>query len=398
MRHIPNTLAVCALMLTGVLAAVPSHASKFGKPSLYVITGKIAPPYDPSFNLQTAVSAWPSLISPPFLTEKQANPQGELAILYEPDVLDTLANVAHAYAHANGIYGVSAEMDDPVTITSYVGLFSYSQIHQRFVKDSLGAYCHYHIGYLSPANVYSRESFAGDVRSEFAIDIDGVANARQFSQFHQAAGVRAWAGGSGPTFHQHVAIGPMTYTDSYPSLFGYDELVAFDPYTGSLDLSSLNVDDTFEVHFRAMAQVAWIPGDNPRGFASIVDPAGGGGITIEVAGVHALDDAQNGIVAVGDGGPAMLASLSPARPNPSRGAVAFRLELPRDGEVSVDVFDLSGRRIGTLARGPFRAGTHTLTWDPRDGRNGAAPSGVYFVRAHGPGLDTVRRVVRLAEK
>lgn len=61
-------------------------------------------------------------------------------------------------------------------------------------------------------------------------------------------------------------------------------------------------------------------------------------------------------------------------PNPARTAtVSFAL--PRRDEVDLSVFDLSGRKVATLAQGTMVAGKYTREW------NGSkVPAGVYFVR------------------
>jgi hypothetical protein len=85
--------------------------------------------------------------------------------------------------------------------------------------------------------------------------------------------------------------------------------------------------------------------------------------------------------------------LAPS-PNPMRGGGTVRLDLARAGRVRVEVFDLSGRRVATLADGEFPAGTHALRWDARRDDGRAAGAGLYFVRMSGPGLTA--RTVRAA--
>jgi len=65
-------------------------------------------------------------------------------------------------------------------------------------------------------------------------------------------------------------------------------------------------------------------------------------------------------------------------PNPSRGTVELRLELPREAAVLVEICDPAGRRVAYPA-GPawvaVQAGEMRLSWDGRDD-----PAGAYFVR------------------
>ena len=68
-------------------------------------------------------------------------------------------------------------------------------------------------------------------------------------------------------------------------------------------------------------------------------------------------------------------SVGPAFPNPFNPTTDVRFELPEDTEITLDVFDIAGKKIATIASGHFSAGVHTVTWDAGD-----SPSGIYFYR------------------
>ena len=69
-----------------------------------------------------------------------------------------------------------------------------------------------------------------------------------------------------------------------------------------------------------------------------------------------------------------------AAPNPfnPRVRLSFAVAAPTSGELAV--FDVSGRRIATLASGVFLGGEHVVTWDGADATGRAQPSGVYLAR------------------
>jgi hypothetical protein len=67
-----------------------------------------------------------------------------------------------------------------------------------------------------------------------------------------------------------------------------------------------------------------------------------------------------------------------AGPNPARGPVVFTLQLPRRGQASLQILDLSGRRVRDLFQGACGAGTVGTTWDGLDASGRRVPSGVYF--------------------
>jgi hypothetical protein len=98
-------------------------------------------------------------------------------------------------------------------------------------------------------------------------------------------------------------------------------------------------------------------------------------------------------VAAGPGAPAARLALSAPHPNPSRGAVRFALELPAASAVEVAIYDLGGRRVRTLHRGPLEAGRHDLTWDGGGAAGRRAAPGVYFARATAGVTTDTRRIV-----
>jgi hypothetical protein len=63
------------------------------------------------------------------------------------------------------------------------------------------------------------------------------------------------------------------------------------------------------------------------------------------------------------------------------------------GEAEVLILDLSGRRVRSVASGPFKAGYHLTTWDGRDDRGRRAPGGLYFISAVTGGERNVLKAV-----
>lgn len=86
-----------------------------------------------------------------------------------------------------------------------------------------------------------------------------------------------------------------------------------------------------------------------------------------------------------------------ATPNPVQGRASFAFELAEPGEASLEVFDLSGRRVHERDLGRVRAGMHRVEWDTR-ARGGVLDAGVYFARLHAGGQTLTRRfsVLRIA--
>lgn len=85
-----------------------------------------------------------------------------------------------------------------------------------------------------------------------------------------------------------------------------------------------------------------------------------------------------------------------ARPNPFRTGTMISFQLDRARGVNLDVLDVSGRRVRTLAAGAwFGAGTHTMLWDGLGDDGRRAPAGLYFMRLRTGDTIVQRTLVRL---
>ncbi len=72
--------------------------------------------------------------------------------------------------------------------------------------------------------------------------------------------------------------------------------------------------------------------------------------------------------------------LMSASPNPFNPATTIAFELAAPGQVSITVYDVSGRMIRSLVDGHLPAGMHEVTWNGRDRSGATVASGVYFYR------------------
>jgi hypothetical protein len=82
-----------------------------------------------------------------------------------------------------------------------------------------------------------------------------------------------------------------------------------------------------------------------------------------------------------------------AFPNPFNAATELAVGAPGPGSVSVELFDVAGRRVArrTIVAGP--GGNASLLFDGRGDDGRALPSGVYFVRARTAGLTQTAKIV-----
>ena len=73
-------------------------------------------------------------------------------------------------------------------------------------------------------------------------------------------------------------------------------------------------------------------------------------------------------------------SLYEGYPNPFNLGTNIRFSLNRSERVKLEIFNLAGQRIATLADGERAAGDHTRHWNGRDDTGAVVSSGVYFYR------------------
>ncbi len=85
--------------------------------------------------------------------------------------------------------------------------------------------------------------------------------------------------------------------------------------------------------------------------------------------------------------------LEACRPNPFRGHTQISYALPTAGNVSLRVYDITGRTVRTLASGRQKAGFYSVSWDAKDSYGRHVPYGIYFYRLDTPGFRSVKKAV-----
>jgi len=96
---------------------------------------------------------------------------------------------------------------------------------------------------------------------------------------------------------------------------------------------------------------------------------------------------------VGDHASNRALVLRVTSPNPARNLASLVLELPQRGEARLELFDLSGRLVRTLASGELEAGSHAYLWDGRNDAGQSAGAGLYFARATAGGQTLTQKVM-----
>ena len=115
-----------------------------------------------------------------------------------------------------------------------------------------------------------------------------------------------------------------------------------------------------DLTYQLMGDIGWIP-------VSAGVPAGGGAAQVQLASV----------------------------PNPAHGNATLHFDLASDEDVSLAVYDMSGRKVRALASGRFTAGTHDVAWDGLDAHGHPAAAGVYLALLKGSRTHVTQHIVLL---
>jgi hypothetical protein len=83
-------------------------------------------------------------------------------------------------------------------------------------------------------------------------------------------------------------------------------------------------------------------------------------------------------------------SLSNNYPNPFNPSTTLRFSLPEDSYLKVEVFDVIGRKVTTLADEKRKAGSFSIQWDAD-----RCPSGIYFCRFSAQGTRHFEKTVKM---
>jgi hypothetical protein len=231
------------------------------------------------------------------------------------------------------------------------------------------------------ANYLDDTTLAGGRYGYVALDVGTPSPAASVSSFpwNSSLSLNAWAGeyvmfwwdtgavdisfdgDDGATYHNRVL--KIDFDDVYPTEVIETPLGAGNTWSGTVP----GLSDPFE---RIVHVTARNSSSGGTGYAMTAD------LITSVTG----DDAV-----------ALPNSISiSASPNPFNPTTVFAFDLPRRGRIHLDVYDILGRIVASVADGEFEAGSHTVRWDA-----GGLASGVYTARLSTGAATTTTRAVLL---
>jgi hypothetical protein len=160
------------------------------------------------------------------------------------------------------------------------------------------------------------------------------------------------------------------------------QAVAFSPAPGHVDLAVLGTG----IGFLGSGEAARVT------FRVI----GAGDPAIALTGVDARDLENRrvtlGTLSAGAQAAPSRTELGRVAPNPFRGFTTVHFALQQAMPVKLDVYDVSGRRIRSLARGVLPAGPQIASWDGNDDDGFSLASGFYVIRMEAGGRVESRQV------
>jgi DNA/RNA endonuclease YhcR with UshA esterase domain len=124
------------------------------------------------------------------------------------------------------------------------------------------------------------------------------------------------------------------------------------------------------------------------------------GVVVFDNGLHKIQPRGNEDIAVNpvgvpDGSVGSKFGLAQNMPNPFNPKTSIAFSLADAGDVTLVIYDASGRKVATLVDGPVTAGEHRVVWDGRSDGGEKAATGVYFYKLSTGDKDLSRKMVLL---
>ncbi|MCB0303435.1 MAG: T9SS type A sorting domain-containing protein [Calditrichaeota bacterium] len=182
-----------------------------------------------------------------------------------------------------------------------------------------------------------------------------------------------------------VKVSNVTVTNPFPDPSGnFGEFVIDD---GS---GELRVDDLFSA-FRGNLDSAFVSGDKYSFITAFHYYSFG---NYKLAPRDSLDIGP--LTGIEDNITAPLSySLSQNYPNPFNPSTTIRYTLAQSGKFKLEVFNVLGQRVATLANQFQTAGAHQVTWDGRNDAGNSVGSGIYFYQLSGNNTTLTQKMILL---
>ena len=89
----------------------------------------------------------------------------------------------------------------------------------------------------------------------------------------------------------------------------------------------------------------------------------------------------------------LVTQLKGNYPNPFNPETTISFDLAKDSKVVIDIFNIKGQKVTTLAKDDFKAGRHNLIWNGTDQNGRNVSSGVYFYKMSTENYNSINKMI-----
>ncbi len=156
--------------------------------------------------------------------------------------------------------------------------------------------------------------------------------------------------------------------------------------------------NTVSTYKEFVVNMTYITSDVPDTAFITISMIGPGGPDYHLGSVMVVDDISYSLVATSvkerkDQRPVDFGLQN--HPNPFNPSTTISYTLPQSSPVRLQVFNLLGQPVRTLAEGEQAAGPHSVPWDGTDDQGRILSSGVYFYRLQSKNYSAVNKMLLL---
>lgn len=153
---------------------------------------------------------------------------------------------------------------------------------------------------------------------------------------------------------------------------------------------SVRPDGEWEIATPRETQLSWDPNAVPLEGLTLV----ANGEYIDMASVSSARIVGTAKIVAGDPLPKNYA-LDPVHPNPFNPTCEVPFSLPEVSEVTIEIYDLTGRKVKTIASREYDAGRYSVKWHGVDETGREMPGGLYLCRMQAGSFVETRRMLLL---